>query len=183
MLRFSKHLGTILILLSLAGFSFVMLPFLLSRLPTKQTDVAGRGYFISIAKINASSPIVVGVDPWNKSEYETALSRGIAQAKGTVLPGQSGLIYLFAHSSGMPWEILDKNTPFLRIGELQEGDEISLYRNGKRFAFSVTEKKVVSAFDTHYLKKHENVLILQTCWPIGTDWKRLLVFAAPVQSD
>lgn len=174
-----KTLGNILIAFSALGFLLVSFPFLLSHLPQESKPI-GNAYAIVIPKINASSLIVVGVDPWNRAEYNLALSRGIAQAKNTSLPGERGLIYLFAHSSGFPWEVLDKNIPFLRLGELGAGDKVLLYRDGKEYVFTVSEKKVVAAAETKYLKNTgESVLILQTCWPLGTDWKRLLVFAVP----
>ena len=40
--------------------------------------------------------------------------------------------------------------------------------------------KIVTAKEFEYLTysdSNKEVLILQTCWPIGTNWKRLLVFA------
>ncbi|MBI2443520.1 MAG: sortase [Candidatus Levybacteria bacterium] len=179
----SKHLGTVLIVLSFIGLLIVALPFVLSRLPSQAAQINQIGYYVSIPKIQAVSPIVVGVDPWNQTEYNRALSRGIAQAKDTFLPGQNKLTYLFAHSSGLPWEILSKNVPFLRLGELKTGDQITLTNNGKEYVYTVKEKKVVAAGETKYLKNTgEDVLILQTCWPIGTDWRRLLVIALPVNS-
>ncbi|MDP3941690.1 MAG: sortase [bacterium] len=175
----TKTIGNSLIAFSALGFLLLSLPFILPRLP-QQTKPIGNAYAISIPKINATSPIVVGVDPWNPTEYRNALHLGVAQAKGTALPGQKGMIYLFAHSSGSPWEILRTNLPFLRLGELTKGDMVMLFSHGKEYPYVVASKKIVSPTDVSYLAKNSNnELILQTCWPPGTDWKRLLVFAKP----
>jgi len=180
----SKPLGNFLIAFSVIGFLILLLPLIIVRFPTPHSSIDRQGYFISIPKIQAVSPIVVGVDPWNRAEYERALSKGIAQAEGTYLPGENKLIFLFAHSSGMPWEILGKNVPFLRLDEVQTGDELLLTNGGKEYIYIVSEKKVVEANETKYLQATgENELILQTCWPLGTDWKRLLVFAKPLHES
>src|SRR3989344_4068916 len=158
-----KTLGNVLIALSLFGFFIISLPFLLSHLPQSVKPI-GNAYAIVIPKINASSPIVVGVDPWDQNKYKSALRYGVAQAKDTSLPGQRGMIYLFAHSSGNPWEILSTNVPFLRLDELKQGDLISLFAHGKKYEYKVVQKKIVSASDISVLTKNDvDLLILQTC--------------------
>ena len=51
---------------------------------------------------------------------------------------------------------------------------------GTRFNYKVTESRIVDADDVSFIteaQSGEEQLILQTCWPPGTTWKRLLVFA------
>ncbi|KXK08750.1 MAG: Sortase family protein [Microgenomates bacterium OLB22] len=71
---------------------------------------------------------------------------------------------------------------FYLLYKLEPEDEINVYYKGQRFKYRVTEKKVVSPKDVHYLtrKTTEETLTLQTCWPPGTILQRLLVFATPV---
>jgi LPXTG-site transpeptidase (sortase) family protein len=57
-----------------------------------------------------------------------------------------------------------------------------VFFQGKRFNYVVYETKIVDSDDTEYLDSalgQGERLILQTCWPPGTDWKRTLVFARP----
>lgn len=117
------------------------------------------------------------VDPWNEAVYKEVLKHSVAHARGTALPGEKKTIFLFAHSSGSPWEITHSNTVFLRLGELKKNDTILIDYKGERFKYSVTYKKEVWPQDTRYLNSEENILILQTCTPLGTSIKRLLVFA------
>lgn len=139
-----------------------------------------KGFFLSIPKIHAYATIVPNVDPWSEAEYKVALREGVAHAKGTFLPGEKGTIFLFAHSSGMPWEITRYNTIFLRLGELNAGDEIRVDYEKKLYVYTVVEKKEVWPYETQYLENtKKDQLILQTCTPIGTTLKRLLVFAEP----
>lgn len=195
--RLFYHLGNLLIILSLSGFSFVFYPIARIYLfpPTIQPIQTQKGIFLTIPKIHAQAPIVENVNPWNESQYRQALKKGIAHAKGTALPDEKGLpasqagtIFLFAHSSGAPWEIAWYNTIFLRLGELQKGDSIEITKNGKKYLFKVRGKKEVWPSEVNYLSRSnrdlsqpkKDQLILQTCTPIGTSLKRLLIFADPV---
>lgn len=134
--------------------------------------------FISIPKINAYAPLVDDVDPWNETEYREALTKGVAIAKGFSKPGQKGTTYIFAHSSDSPWRISSYNTVFFRLGELKEGDEIETYYNGQAYQYTVSHSIEVWPDEVEAITKTQtDQLILQTCTPIGTSLKRLLVFA------
>lgn len=180
--RLSYHLGNFLITLSLLGFAYILYPIARIYLfpPTIQPIQAQKGIFLTIPKIHAQAPIIENVNPWNETEYSQALKKGIAHAKGTALPGKKGAIFLFAHSSGAPWDIAWYNTIFLRLGQLQKGDSIEINKNGKKYLFKVREKKEVWPNEISYLETKKDQLILQTCTPIGTSLKRLLIFADPV---
>ena len=178
--RLFYHLGNILILLSLFGFVYTFFPILQIYLfpPAIKTVLPAKGMFITIPKIHAQAPVTENVNPWNEAVYKEVLKKSVAQAKGTSLPGQNGTIFLFAHSSGAPWELTRFNTIFLRLGELQPGDKIIIERNGKIYNYKVREKKVVFPDEVQYLLQTKRTqLVLQTCTPIGTSLKRLLVFA------
>ena len=138
------------------------------------------GNYITISKINAQAPLIFNVDPWNEAIYRQVLKKGVAHAKGTSLPGEKGRSFIFAHSSGNPLEQLNYNTVFLKLGELKIGDEIEIKRNNKVYKYAVTQTKIVWPNEVGYLQKSEvDGIIIQTCWPIGTALKRLLVFASP----
>jgi len=139
-------------------------------------------YSISIPKIMAYSTIVPNVPPFDKTEYLKILeSNVVAQAKDTDLPGM-GLgktTYIFAHSTQQGIDMVRKNAVFYLLGELKSEDTFTIKYLGNTYIYSVYDKKVVAANEIEYLKYNEadkEVVILQTCWPIGTDWRRLLVF-------
>lgn len=163
-------MGNILILTSLSILAFTYYPLIkLYFLPP--VPLPNSGYFISIPKINAYAPIISDVNPWQKDEYLKAMSRGVAQAKDN--PS-----FFFAHSSDYPWRITRYNTAFLRLGELQNGDQIFITKNGTRQEYKVVEKIEVWPDQVQYVKQSDpNKLILMTCTPVGTSLKRLLIFA------
>jgi len=137
-------------------------------------------YRIIIPKIGADSDIILNVDPGNEEEYMDALSKGVAHAKGTSLPGQPGRTYLFAHSTNSLANVTTYNAVFYQLRNLNIGDQILLSDGYKYFYYKVTDKVIVSANDVSWLNKgNEEELVLQTCDPPGTAYKRLLVIAKP----
>lgn len=139
---------------------------------------------IVIPKIGASSVVIPNVDPTNQNEFLPALLQGVAHAKGTVFPGIPGNIYLFAHSADNFWDVGRYNAVFYLLKDLTAGDDIVLFYQGRRFNYKVSGLQIVDPSEVSYLvqtpdKNSPQKLILQTCWPPGTTWKRLMVFAEP----
>ncbi|TSC65608.1 MAG: putative sortase [Microgenomates group bacterium Gr01-1014_80] len=134
---------------------------------------------IVIEKINANAKVVGDVNPASEPEYTNALKMGVAHAKGTSYPGQVGNIYLFSHSTDAPWNIIRYNAVFYLLRELQPGDKVLLFYQGRRFDYEVFDKRVAEANETSFLtnKYDKSILTLQTCDPPGTLWKRLIVRA------
>ncbi len=177
------YLSNLLIVVPLIVLLNIYLPIIWLYLPIPKTQppLTDTSFYIDIPKIEAKVSIIPEVDAFNKDEYTQALQKGVAQAKGTKLPGEKGLIYLFAHSYDSPFRMTSYNTAFFRLGQLNEGDNIYIYRNGKKYTYRVSAKKVIWPNEVKYLTGNNNdELILQTCTPIGTSLKRLLVFANPI---
>ena len=179
--KISKYIGNFLILGSISLFFILFYPLISVYLfPPKIVDIqALPNNYISVPKIHAQAPVTFNVNAFNETEYQEVLKKGVAHAKNTSLPGEKGSMFIFAHSSGNPVEISNYNTIFLKLGELEKNDEIQIKKDNKIYTYKVTGKKVVWPNEVEYLKQDKNQLILQTCWPIGTSLKRLLVFATP----
>jgi len=141
-------------------------------------------FSIVIPKIGASSKVIPNVDPSNEQQYLPLLQQGVAHASGSVFPGMKGNIYLFAHSTDSFWDVGRYNAVFYLLKDLTIGDDVTVFFKNTRYNYVVYDTKIVSASDVSYLvnsqKGDKETLILQTCWPPGTTWKRLLVFAKPV---
>lgn len=140
------------------------------------------GFSLIIPNIGINEKVFANVDPGNPKEYLNILQKGIAHAKGTAFPGENGTVYIFAHSVDNFWNVGRYNAVFYLLNKLENENNITIFFNDKRFDYKVTDKKIVDANDVQYLnpsfEKGEK-LILQTCWPPGTTWKRLLIFAEP----
>lgn len=139
-------------------------------------------FSIIIPKIGANSRVLSNIDASDEKIYLDALNKGVAQAAGTAFPGEGGHIFLFAHSTDYFWNVGTYNAIFYLLYKLQQGDEIDLFYQGQRNVYKVVGKEIVEPSQVQYLTRKTNreFLTLQTCWPLGTTLKRLLVFAVRV---
>ena len=67
------------------------------------------------------------------------------------------------------------------LKELDKNDEVDVFFLGVRHIYKVVDKLIVDPSQVQYLTipvPYEQ-LSLQTCWPPGTTWQRLMVFAEP----
>lgn len=139
-------------------------------------------FSVVIPKIGANARIISNVNTANEREYSEALKKGVAQAQGTAYPGEGGHIFLFAHSTDYWWNVSSYNAVFYLLGKLIKGDDINIFYKGERFVYRVVDSKIVDPSEVEYItrKTNKEFLTLQTCWPLGTTFKRLLVFAVRV---
>jgi len=136
-------------------------------------------FTLVIPKIYVKESVIANVDPTRKDNYLPALQKGIAHAAGTAMPGDGQLGYYFAHSSGMNILAPQKQAIFYLLGKLKEGDEVYLFREGKKYTFEVSGKQVLEADNVTFLNTlyDKETIVMQTCWPIGTSLRRLIVTA------
>jgi sortase A len=160
---------------------------LLSATSAKKVQEEARSYGVGayfsvvIPKIGAESDIIANVDAGNSKEYQKALEEGVAHARGTFFPGQGKTIFLFAHSTDSPLNIARYNAVFYLLRKLEKGDRIIVFFADKKYVYEVSGKITTTSGDTSWLAgSSEERLILQTCDPPGTTFRRLLVIAEPV---
>lgn len=138
---------------------------------------------IIIPKIRANAQVIPNVDPYNEKEYQYQLSQGVAHAKGSVFPGQTGNVFLFAHSAGNFYEANRYNAVFYLLTKLKKEDEIIIMFEKEQYTYKVADIKIVDAHEVQYLqtKEAKETVTLMTCWPAGTTFQRLLVIGERVQ--
>jgi len=202
--RLIFRVGTGLLLLSLIYFSYLYYPLAkalwsyqlqaeLEIEPVEEEVVVEKrkeeevinleDFRVSIPKILAEAEVKAEVSPFDKTDYLPVLADDVvAHAKGSDLPGQGKgkTVYLFAHSTHQGLRMVRKNAVFYLLGKLVAGDVVEVGFSGKTYKYRVYESKVVESKEVEYLdyrNQEKEILVLQTCWPLGTDWKRLLVLA------
>lgn len=140
---------------------------------------------IVVPKISANAPIVAQVDPNRPEVYQYALTKGVAHARGTSLPGEGGNIFLFAHSAGDFYDANRYNAVFYLLYKLEPQDDLYVFYKGTKHHYSVTQSRIVDASEVQYLKpasgNGSEQLTLMTCWPPGTTLKRLVVTSQEVE--
>ncbi|GEM_PF-3064150 len=133
---------------------------------------------LKIPSLNTSSDIVWFVDPWDTEEYLPVISNSVAHAKQSSLPGETGTVYLFGHSSSD----YEKTTPvFFNLHTIAVGDLVSIHFNEVKYDYVVRSVTLVSQNDIDYIlgSKMSNgqSLAIQSCDLDPYSGKRLLVFA------
>jgi sortase A len=115
------------------------------------------------------------------SDSSWALDNGVAHVPETSLPWTrtpQRNVYLEGHRIGWPGR--GSHMVFYYLNRLQKGDEILLKdRNGRKFTYRVSETLVVDPEDVWVMGqvRGRDIVTLQTCTPIPTWEKRLIVRA------
>ncbi len=141
---------------------------------------------ISISKIGVTAPMV-----WSKTDVEKDmlkdLEKGLSHFPSTASPGQKGNAVISGHSSNYIWAKGDYNYIFKKLGELEKGDTITVtvtQKNGRViiYQYVIADKFVTYPDDARIFEESDkSVLTLSTCWPLGTNFKRMIVKAELVK--
>jgi len=141
---------------------------------------------VSISKIGVDAPMV-----WSKTEVEKDmlkdLEKGLSHFPQTAAPGQKGNAVISGHSSNYIWAKGDYNYVFKKLGELEKGDDVTvkvIQKNGRIiiYRYLITEKFVTYPDDARIFEETDkSILTLSTCWPLGTNFKRMIVKAELVK--
>jgi LPXTG-site transpeptidase (sortase) family protein len=140
-------------------------------------------FAVIIPSIDVNAPIVENVSTANEQEYMNALKEGVAHARGSTLPGQSGNMFLFAHSSLNFWQLGPYATVFNLLEKTKVDEPVIIVYKGNIYIYEIFEQKVVSGWDTtpFYEEYDFPVVTLITCTPPGTTLNRLVVKAKLVR--
>ena len=138
-----------------------------------------QNYSLKIEKLGIDTPIVIDVNGNNEEEYNKSLENGVAHMQGTAKPGEDGNIVIFGHSSQSPKYLGSYGEIFAGLDNLENGDEIKIVDNNeKEIIYKVSAKDIVLPSDISVLdQNNKNRLTLLTCWPVGSNEKRLVVTA------
>lgn len=150
-----------------------------NKIPKTITPV-DRNFTIIIPKLNINTKVIKNVNPYDSKEYQVALSKGVAHAITSALPGDNKNIFLFAHSSDNFLNANRYNSIFYLLYKLKPSDSIYLVYNSKIFEYRIGKISYVSANEVSYLESkntNSETLTLMTCWPPATTFKRLIVTA------
>lgn len=136
---------------------------------------------VFIPKIGVKAAI--GWDTKN-DEMTDALEKNVVHLIGTSKPGGSGNIFLTGHSSNYWWKEGEYNSVFALLSQLEEEDEIIVTYRGEFHRYKVSGKEEMKKDEVeNHLESSEEKLTIMTCVPVGTNLKRLLVYAKPVKAD
>ena len=135
---------------------------------------------VSIAKISVTAPMI-----WSKNDNENDqladLANGVAHFPQTASPGQDGNVIISGHSSNYIWAKGSYNYIFKNLNNLMPGDVVdvkTVQQNGKiiTYHYKISEKFTAMPDDARIFDNTDSpTLTLSTCWPLGTNLRRLIV--------
>ena len=135
-------------------------------------------YNISIPDLGIKDAVVkIGADDLNRS---------LIHYGGTGLPGEYGSAVIFGHSI-LPvfYDPTSYRAIFSTLPTLKEGAKITVNYDGVEYTYEVIDKYITEPTDVSVLEQRydNSYLILVTCYPPGTYYKRIAVRARLVRPN
>lgn len=154
-----------------------------SSAPRAKATQSTPDYALVISKIGITVPIIKDVDSVNEEAYLKALEGGVAQYRGTPLPGKFGNSFVFGHSSYYADKPGRYKQIFRKLNELAIGDELIVREQSTDLRFQVTRSVIIEPTDFSVLAQpaDKKQLTLMTCWPPGTTDKRYIIQAELIE--
>lgn len=100
-------------------------------------------------------------------------------------PNKPGNFFLTGHSSYYAWDNGRYKDVFALLHEMETGEKVELYWEGKKYTYLIKAKKVVPPTATQILKQPTDakILTMMTCTPIGTNKNRLILMGEQIEND
>jgi LPXTG-site transpeptidase (sortase) family protein len=130
--------------------------------------------FITLPSLDAPLPLIYSAT-LDEPRLQELLKEGAVVLPLGIAFGEAGNIVVTAHSSGTesfgPYRFA-----FAKLSELNEGDEYSISTPTATYRYKVYKKEIVWPHEVNKLPQDDrSTVTLVTCWPLWTNFKRLLV--------
>ncbi|MFZ1812699.1 MAG: class E sortase [Candidatus Saccharimonadales bacterium] len=143
---------------------------------------------IVIPKINVDAPVVYDVSTWEEAPVQAGLKRGVVHYNlpgASANPGEKGNAAFLGHSSGSVFNDNPYKFIFVQLEQLGVGDKFYLNYRGTRYTYLVTKTETILPSEVAKLiaPPAKPTATLITCTPVGTNYKRFVVYADQISPD
>lgn len=135
---------------------------------------------VVIPKINVDAPIILPDSSDEKTIFNN-LEKGVVLYPSSVIPGQIGNSILLGHSSAYPWYKGNYGSVFSLLNRLEAGNQIIVFYSKNKHVYEIIGKQVILKDVSIQSQDESSRLILISCWPVGTAWKRIMIIAEKVE--
>jgi sortase A len=150
---------------------------------TNSEDISPNPVII-IPKINIEIPVVYDEPSIDESAVQHSLEKGILHYPTTSNPGEQGNAVFFGHSSSNILNNGKYKFAFVLLNRLEIGDTFMIQKDGKRYVYKVSNRKIVPPTDVSVLNPLDHpTATLITCDPPGTNVNRLVVVGDQISPD
>ncbi len=138
-------------------------------------------FFLEIPAIGAKAPIIIERSADQNIIFKD-LEEGVVHYADSPLPGQKGTAIILGHSSAYPWYKGHYGSVFALLSNLKVGDFIYINNGGKILSYKVKESVIFHPFTKdqsidQMVQTDTSSIILVSCWPVGTNSKRIAIKA------
>jgi len=132
---------------------------------------------VIIPSLKVEAPVVIS-DTWEDKTVTGLMEKGVVMLPTPWISGDHKIIT--AHSSGAV-SLGSKAILFSKIDELKSGDLVYLLLNNQKTSYKVRNQIIVKPDEVDKVPKDGSpTLTLVSCWPVGSNSKRILVIADKV---
>ena len=141
-----------------------------------------------LPQFDIQAPILSVDKPDLKLIYRK-LREGVVLFPGSDPIGK-GFSIIIGHSSAYPWSPGRYKSVFSLLSQFKKGDRFYIYWQNKRLVFEVINKKIFLPWpkgqertETIFPRFNQPTVILESCWPVGVDQKRIAIQAILIEND
>lgn len=134
-----------------------------------------------IKKLSVEAPVVTTAGRTQKS-VNAALEKGVLLWPESAPLGAGGTTILLGHSSA-PMSYRGKyGAVFSLLGKLATGDVVAMETTNATYRYRVRDRIIINPKKEKpdLLKQDDETILLVSCWPVGTNWQRVVVRAERV---
>ncbi|PIR41580.1 MAG: hypothetical protein COV31_00525 [Candidatus Yanofskybacteria bacterium CG10_big_fil_rev_8_21_14_0_10_46_23] len=159
--------------------SYQLLPVAKSKF--YEPDNTASSLYLEIPAIGVTAPIVFE-ESLNSEVIINRLQEGVVRYAASPVPGEKGTSVILGHSSAFPWYKGKYGSVFALLGKLEIGDKFYIHKDGDVLTYQVKDKIVFNPLSTdervsQFEQTDDSAVVLVSCWPIGTSFKRQAVKA------
>ncbi len=142
-----------------------------------------------IPRIKKNVPLITVPNHKNWNQLEKNIQQGLQN--GAVVhpishtPGTPGNFFVTGHSSYYSWDPGRFKDIFALLHEVNRGDMVEVYWNGKKYTYQIKAKEIIPPTETNVLDQPDNmsIITLMTCTPVGTNKNRLVLIGELVKNE
>ncbi|MFA5743078.1 MAG: class E sortase [Candidatus Paceibacterota bacterium] len=145
---------------------------------SREEDIIQKEDSLVIEKIGMEAPLVTSPSD-SVEDVEASLKKGVMIYPNSSLPSEKGTTIILGHTAPVNWPRVNYYGIFNRLDEIQKGDQLLVYFQGRQYVYIVARQFLVNPGDqlVPSLTNYENVLFLSTCWPPNVGDHRIIIEA------